>query len=694
MSKECSLNLKGEIRQKASILRKRIEESPVGLNAFGNGNDQAMASTKMRIPLLITSLALCCTVLLADDAAKPGVTPIQAELMADVRAHKLKVGEPVYARVQIRWEGTDCILKNGAILGGQVVSVVPHTKTAADSQLGLEFTKAQCSGLKMDDFKLLVAAVAAPPPDMDRGVLTDALPLNTTASGPGNTGIGALKTMQESTNMNLQTDLMGGGPPPLPPMKMGDVVGIRGMKLSIGSGPDNSSVLTATNHDLTLLEHTVFLMVPLEGTFPLMRAHAAVAQPGAGGASGLSGGTTTTTAPPADLPVLPDIDLCVPPQCDVALPPGNATAIGNAPDSISIGQLGYTLRPQKVMKYFDYEEALAYLGPRELLVTFNPHQLMPRHLLGSGERTVRVIRAALVDTATHKVTHTVDWEMPDNNQYLWPLSEGHVLVHVGSELRVYGAGLKIQNRLGLTGPLAFVRVTPDGSFFAIGVIHERHSAELHEQLRQHLDAEPEEDLDILVLNRNFEPIAATKTHSGLLPPTLLNEGQAKLLAQPDMRYRILMQGWDNHTSTFARFDSSCKPELSSIAPDLIFLVSCDSHTEEYQYRVVRPNGKLALKSSTNSSDFGYAAQGSANHEVFVVKTVQSTRPVPEGATFSAADLTSEALGVYRAADGKRLLNVLVGSPSSSRDGFALAPDGSQLAVLTRDQIAVYPVSVK
>ena len=74
--------------------------------------------------------------------------------------------------------------------------------------------------------------------------------------------------------------------------------------------------------------------------------------------------------------------------------------------------------------------------------------------------------------------------------------------------------------------------------------------------------------------------------------------------------------------------------------------------------------------------------------------MQSTRPVPEGATFSAADLTSEALGVYRAADGKRLLNVLVGSPSSSRDGFALAPDGSQLAVLTRDQIAVYPVPVK
>jgi hypothetical protein len=101
-----------------------------------------------------------------------------------------------------------------------------------------------------------------------------------------------------------------------------------------------------------------------------------------------------------------------------------------------------------------------------------------------------------------------------------------------------------------------------------------------------------------------------------------------------------------------------------------------------------------LKGISNWNEFGYAAGGSANHDVFVVKTVQSSRPVPSKASFSAADLFSEELGVYRAGDGKRLLKVLAGSPSSSRDGFALAPDGSQLAVLTRDQIALYSVPRK
>jgi hypothetical protein len=654
---------------------------------------------KIRVPMLTAAFALCCTALFADSVPKASFTPIDAHLLSDIRAHQLKVGESVFARVDGRWEGDECVLRDGAILEGHVIAVVPHSKTEANSEVTLAFTRAQCKGLKMDDFKLLLSAVAAPPPDeMDRGILTDALPLNTrgagNAGGPGTgaTGIDALKMTQESTTMNLQIDSMGKGSPPLPHMKMGDVVGIRGVKLNVGSGPDHSSVLTATNRDLTLITNTVFVLVPMEDAIPLATVVRVSAQPATTGTAATA--ADASLAMPIPPPPVNDIDVCVPPQCDVALPPGNAPSEGTVHGSISISQLGYGARAQRVMTTFDHDEELAYLGPHELLVAFNPHVLLSRHELGSGAVTKRVIRAAVVDTATRRVTHTVDWELPDDGQYLWPLTEGRVLVHVGSELRVYGAGLKVQNRLGLTGPLEFVRVTPDGSFIAVGVIHERHSAELHAQLRESLGTEPEEDVTILVLNHNFEVIATAKTVSGMLPPTLLNEGQVKLLAQPEMRYRILMQNWDNHTSTFARFESSCTPDLSSIAPDLIFMVSCDKGNEEYEYRVLHPDGKLAMKSMPTSSDFGFAAGGSANHQVFAVKTVQSTRPVPEGAPFSAGDFSSEALGVYRAADGKRLLSVVVGSPSSSRDGFALAPDGSQLAVLNRDQIQLYSVPQK
>jgi hypothetical protein len=319
---------------------------------------------------------------------------------------------------------------------------------------------------------------------------------------------------------------------------------------------------------------------------------------------------------------------------------------------------------------------------------------MTRHPLGPSGSTRRVIRAALLNTETRQITRTVDWELPDNREYLWPLAENRVLVHVASELRVYASELKILKRVPLEGPLAFVRVTPDGSFVAVGVIRERHSPQLHAELSESLQSDPEEDVDVTVLNRDFETIAQSNARAGIMPPTLLNEGQARLLTQPDMRYRLAMQTWDSQSSTLARFNSSCTPELSSLAPDLIFLVSCNKHNGMREYRVLDSNGKLTLKGGSNPNEYGEVARGSAAAGVFVVKALRSSSAVRTGEPFSAAEFSSEELNVYRAADGKRIRGVRVSSPSSSRDGYALSADSSELAVLNRDQISIYPITGK
>lgn len=644
----------------------------------------------LRLLGLTTVLALSSPAYSADTVAKPGVKPVFAELMTSVYAHKLQVGSTIFARVTADWQGADCVLRDGAILEAHVVSVVPATKIAKGSELDLSFTRAQCGERKMGDFGLMLAALVAPPGEFDIGNTDMPLPV---AMG----GVNSFVNVFASNGINVvgKPGAMGG--PQVPEhMKIGDVSGIKGLKLSVGTGPDSSTVVSSKDHDVTLESHTVLVLVPAQGAILRAAANPGSAEPASAAASSAAAASNSdaTAAAPAEPPV-EDIDRCVPPECSEALPAGNATDLGRAAASISISQLGYVPRPQQAMTSFDFNEALAYLGPKELLVTFNPHIMTQRHSLGAAGWTVRVIRAVVVDTQTRHVTHTVDWEMSDNHQFLWPMGKDRVLVHVGSELRVYGAGLKILNRIPLDGPLAFVRVTPDGNFTAIGLIRERHTPELHAQLKESLEGgEPEEDVDIQVLNRNFEPIAKSTSRSGLVAPTLLNEGQAQLLAQPGSRYRIAMIPWSNPRSTLARFDSSCRPDLSSIAPDLIFLVSCDKSNAEFEYRVLRPDGKLALKGFSTMNEFGYAAEGSANHEAFVVKTVESTRPVPSGALFSAADFSQEQLDVYRSADGKRMLRVLIGSPSSSRDGFALAPDGSQLAVLNRDQIAVYSVPAK
>ena len=643
----------------------------------------------MRILGLAAALALCCATVSAEKIAKPGADPIQAELMADLHARLLKVGQTVFARVTVEWRSPTCHLSNGAVLEAHVVSVVPSIKPVKASEVGLAFTRAQCGDLKMGPFNLLLSAVAAPPDDPDLGILSESLPVRAMSGIKGSLVLNSMRISNDPTLNLISTIYLF---PMVPRMEMGDVYRIKGLKLSVGTGPENSSILTSKDHDVALEKHSMFLLVPAQWSIARASAEPGGAQP-------------ESTEPVARIPaaagaeVMPvhpplnDIDLCAPPQCNVALPSGNANDVGHAANSISIRDLGYSPRPQRDAFYFVHDEALAYLGPRELLVAFNPHELVSRDAQRMGS-TVRVIRAAVLDTQTHRVTHTVDWALPDHRQYLWPLANGRVLVHVGAELRVYGEGLQIQNRVPLDGPLAFVRVTPDGSFIALGVLHERHTPELHAQLRENLNGDPEEDVNILVLNSNFETIAQSTTRSNLLAPTLLNEGQVTLSAQSNMRYRISMVTWDNHISVVARFTSSCTPELSSIAPDFIFLVSCDKSTQGREYRVLRRDGKLALKGDSTENDCGHAAEGSANQEAFVVKIVQSSVPVPPGAPLNAAHFSSEELRVYRAADGKRLLAVRAGSPSLSRDGYALAPDASQLAVLTRDELAFYPVPGK
>jgi hypothetical protein len=636
--------------------------------------------------LFILAGALCYGNAFAEKIAKPGADPIQAELIADLHARLLKVGSTVYARVTVEWRSSACALKSGAILEAHVVSVVPSIKPAKFSEVGLAFTRAQCGDQKMGPFPLLLSAVAAPPSPPDLGVMSESLPVRPMSGVNGQIVLNSMRISNDPTLQLISTVYLF---PLIPRMEMGEVYRIRGLKLSVGTGPENSSILTAKDRDVALEKHTLLLLVPARWTITSESGETGNIRPEPK-ETAISLPSVATVPPPVRPPSVNDIELCVPPQCNEALPSGKVTDVGHPATTISIRGLGYTPRPQRDAFGFIYDEVLAYLGPRELLVAFNPHELVPRDT-GS---TVRIIRAAVLDTETHRVTHTVDWQLTDNYRYLWPLSDGRVLVHVGRELRVYGSGLQVQNRISLDGPLAFVRVTPDGSFMVVGVLHERHSAELHAQLRETLDAEPEEDVHMMVLNRSFETIAGSTIQSNLMPPTLLNEGQATMIAQSNMRYRISLRTWDNHESTLARFLSSCTPELSSISPNLLFLVSCDKQVGGREYRVLRANGKLALKGDSTLNECGHAAEGSANQEAFVVKVVESTLAVPPGAPMNASQFSSEDLRVYRVADGKRLASVRAGPPSLSRDGYALSPDALQLAVLTRDQLAIYSVPPK
>ncbi len=102
---------------------------------------------------------------------------------------------------------------------------------------------------------------------------------------------------------------------------------------------------------------------------------------------------------------------------------------------------------------------------------------------------------------------------------------------------------------------------------------------------------------------------------------------------------------------------------------------------------------MLLRGKAGPREVSHEAAGNNRQGAFAVKVVYAEREVSPGAEFKASDLSSQEIRVYRA-DGKRLAAVRVSEPVASRGGYALSPDGSQLAVLSGSQIDLFPVSAQ
>src|SRR5262249_935642 len=133
-------------------------------------------------------------------------------------------------------------------------------------------------------------------------------------------------------------------------------------------------------------------------------------------------GSVKTVAPEPEF--VDQTEVCSPPECSVDLPVEESQLTANASATVSLKELGYGAPIDHEMYAFSYDSAVAYLGPHELLFTFNPHLLLKRSKAEAGLAKLHTIRAVLMDLNTKKVVQTVDWRVHDARQYLWPAGPG------------------------------------------------------------------------------------------------------------------------------------------------------------------------------------------------------------------------------------------------------------------------------
>ncbi len=629
----------------------------------------------------------------------PSRVPVQAELVKAIESDRVKVGDSFLVKVKIEWKNPECNLRQGAILKGRVVSANARSKTSKTSDLALVFESGECGGRDMKPLPLTIAAVMAPDPtsslyrDQEHQSLSDAV--GSAIGGGGSAGAGSgfsgggggLRSVQGAAATVYVEPTRYKPPKAVLP---GQVVGIGGVKLSVGSGPEGSSVLFSSMHSMRFESGTQFVLVPSLKT----PATVATITPSSGSGSVASStssttGTTAGAAAVSEVPPIDETEICAPPECSVALSANEAEpGMTQTAATISIKELGYTLRPNREMDSFNYDAALAYLGSNHLLFTFNPHLLVPREGAEASPQ-MRTVRAVLIDLQTMKVLQKTDWRVLDAKQYLWPIGNEKVLVHVGRELRMYGPGLKLEQKVALDGPLAFVRISPSGKYFAVGVVQERHSRAVHNQLAEAEGREPEEDLELKVLTAEFHTLATVARSSRDVPPVLSDEGEIRIPTIGKNRWRIVENSWNGQRRVLAQVTSTCRPEATTLQPDLLFLVGCDRQEDGKWYRMLRFDGKPVLKGWSPSAELEQTANGAS--ESFAVGIAKAAKPIEAESLFLPTDLVSENIGVYRVENGKRTFAINISSPVPTQQTFVLSPDGNQLAVLKADQIAFYSV---
>jgi hypothetical protein len=327
--------------------------------------------------LLSTLLSFLC------QAPAQDRVPVQAELVRAIDAGRVKIGESVLAKVAVKWQTPQCTLREGAVLKGRIVAGTTHSKTEKNSQIALLFESAQCNGTDLKPLALTVAAVLASDPYQDRNLyenqpLSEAVGLSIGGGGGGAAGVGVGGGV---INSNMRSVTAAAATVYVSPQKYkgptavmpGQVVGIRGLKLRVGDGPEGSSVLTMSGHNVRLESGYQIMLVPNLNTAAPVSNKA--------GTNAVPSVAVAPIAKPASVPdesiPLNETEVCSPPQCTIAFEPGEAeTTRVAAWASFPVGQLGYApARPDQEMYSFDYGSAMSYLGAGELLFTFNPHVL-------------------------------------------------------------------------------------------------------------------------------------------------------------------------------------------------------------------------------------------------------------------------------------------------------------------------------
>ncbi len=651
--------------------------------------------------LVATVLGLIPVGLRALSSTRPAV-PLEVELTRSLSSQSMHVGDEVLGKVKETWSDGRCRLAAASVIHGKVLSAdfAAKHKTVA---LSFEY---RCASDNDEPHKLIWLALLAPLP-VDDGHRLITAGFHSPSFGEGG-GLGQSGNSFHDTNR----DMSGRQNATLPisyqdsdadkrhssTIKTGEVWKLPHLKLEVGKGPEQSSVLSSTEKTLHLPVGSILVLLPESAAYQPV-AHTA-------------GPALAAPLPPA-VKLPPEIGPCLPAACTSASTAlGGGTVASTPVQSISLAHLGYGRLKSAEMRDLDFGAAVAFLGPDQLLFTFNPHMLVPREPTDRPEDRPHMVRAVLFDRSSGAVVRTESWRVPDDRQYLWVVDGEHVAVHDGDRLRWLGPGLLETQSLALGGSLAWLRVSPDRQHYAVATVHELHTPREHAELAAADAAGPEEQVLVRLLDGGLRPVGELVASSRALPPVLLDAGRVELWRTGKDTYYLRETAWATagqrapaaaaesaegtaapaKQRSFARVRSACVPHLTSLAANLLMEEGCRGVDEDRWVRVLRPDGSPVLETGIGWREFAPMPASGGGSGLFALTVAGMNVDHVRGSPFHGTDLHGETVRVYRAGDGREIFAARISDPLPARQPVALSPDGRAVAVIDGGHLLLYPAA--
>ena len=616
-------------------------------------------------------------------------TPLQATLDVPLDTSHMVVDAPIFASTRLLWAGPDCTLRPGATLSGRVLAVQSRSKGNSQSSLTLLFDHADCNGQRAVPFALALYALidtrVTPNEQMFAQGITGtelAKPHITLSGSPGTTTSRSNTISSGASTLAAKPFLMQGASDSAPvSVKAGQVLGLEKVKLSVGTGQQGSSILFSTRQDFFVPPKARLVLVALElpRTAP----------------STLTARTPPAPPPPPALPppIAPDTaEICASSTCTLASDSALTTPPGVC-HLTSLLRFGYQPRTHSPVEVLDNESTVTFLSPTQVLVTFDPHHLRLRE--GQVWPPVHhyLVRAVLLNAQTGAIERVTDRSVEGSGRYLWPAGPGEVLVHMADSLQRFGPDLKRTASIPTRGDLLWVAVSPAGHRIAFAQLQERHTHADHDRIALLAHNQPHENAQAFLLDGSGKLLQELPdASSDALPPLLTDSGDQILVQskRPD-QWQLLEQTPESQTpqppKSLITLNSTCEPAVT-LLPSALFVTGC-THIGAW-YRLLRPGGSTLIKGEPSLHAFAHSAQ-QAGTSVYAIRIVDMAGIATPGVPFNAASLTDERVILHRGGDGRQLLVVKPESFPLTTANYALAPDASQLAVLTDRNLVFYPI---